>query len=84
MCTRDPGPNGRSNPCRSPAEPLQESDEGDAPAQPLELRAFLAAVLGSTPGVSEELAEQLSRLAGEAGSNRAARIRRLFEEATGG
>jgi len=52
--------------------------------QPLEMRAFLAAVLDSTPEIPEELAERLFRLAAEAGGNRAARIRRLFEEAAGG
>ncbi len=84
MSTRGPGPNERSDPNRLPAEPQQGNDEGEAPAQPLGMRAFLAAVLDSTPEVSGELAQRLSRLAVDAGTNRAARIRRLFEEAAGG
>jgi len=85
MSARDPGPNGRSDPSGLPAGPLQGDDEGEeALVQPLEMRAFLAAVLDSTPEIPEELAERLFRLAAEAGGNRAARIRRLFEEAAGG
>jgi hypothetical protein len=84
MSTRDPVPNGRSDPNQLPAKAQQGNEEGEAPAQPIEMRAFLAAVLDSTPEVSRELAEQLFRLAVDTGPNRAARIRRLFEEAAGG